>query len=154
MKKFFALVIIMLLFTFGCGSINKNEEIVCKYTTNNIKEGYKLESEYKIYGKNGIATSVKTKEVITSSNQDILDYFEETLKSTYDAANNTYGGYKINIEKENDSVSSNIEIDYSKMDIDAYVKDNTVMKNYVNSKNQLRVKGLINIYESMGATCE
>lgn len=162
MKKYFILMIVTLLFTFGCESVSKtsqgvkkeDDKVTCKFTSNNTKDGYKISSEYNIYKSGSIVKKVVSKEEIESDDESVLDYFLETLNSTYESVNETYGGYDINIEKKDGKVYSQVIIDYTKMDVKAYVSDNTAMKGYVNSNNEMLASGLISIYESMGAVCK
>lgn len=151
--KYFILVI-AIIFVSGCDSNVREVQRTCKLTTNAVAQGYKLESEYVIYGKGDVVNKVSTIETVISDDEEILDYFEETLRTTYDATSETYGGYTIDITNENGKVVSKVTIDYNKMNLEQYVEDNSVMKDYVNSDNKLMVSGLVNLYESLGATCE
>lgn len=143
----------LILLVSGCGN-DKEVMKTCTLTSNNVAQNYKMENEYKIYGKGKVVTKVVTTETITSSNQEILDYLEETVKETYDVNNATYGGYTNKMTNENGKLVSETTVDYSKMDVEKFVKDNSVMKNYVNSKNELLMDGIVAVYEAMGATCE
>ena len=58
------------------------------------------------------------------------------------------------VTNENGKVTSSTTIDYSKMDLDKFVKSNTALSSYVNDKNQLTKDGVISLYESLGAKCE
>ena len=155
MKKYISLMlVIMIMLVCGC---NKNEkEMVkrCTLTSNNIVEGYKLESEYTINIKGDVVTSVTTVETVTSSNEEVLDSFESSLRDTYKTIGNMYGGYKNDIVNSNGKLVSTTTIDYSKMNLKKYVEDNSAMKVYVNSDNELLADGIIVLYESLGATCE
>ena len=157
MKKYVKILIlvVVLLLVSACGKVS-NQEFVkkCKLTTNDASNGYKLESEYKIYGKGDVVEKVETIETITSTNEEILEYFEEYLEETYEEYDKIYGGYTNEVENENGKVVSKTIIDYNIMDVEQYVEDNSGMKNYVNSNNKLLLKGIINIYESLGAVCE
>lgn len=150
--KIISLVFIVVLLS-GCGE-QKEFTKTCTLTSNNPVDGYKLDTEYKIYGKGKIAEKVVTIETVTSDNDEILDYFEKTLKSTYETTNKEYGGYTNKVTNKDGKLVSETTIDYTKMDLEKYVKDNSVMKNYVNSKNELLADGVQKIYEALGATCK
>lgn len=154
MKKFLQGVAIfsVVLLMSGCGSA---KEVVktCTLTTNNTAQDYKLEAEYKVYGKGKIVEKVVTTETVTSSTESILTYFEEYLNNSYKTLNDTYGGYTGKITNKDGKVVSETTIDYSKLDLDKFIKDNSAMKNYVNSDNKILVDGVIELYESLGATC-
>lgn len=144
-----ALVIVLVS---GCGK----KEVVktCTLTQNNTAYGYKLESKYVIYGEGDIAKKVESTETVTTDNTSIQDQFETQLNSTYKSLNDTYGGYTYKVTKGDGKVVSTVTIDYEKLDIEKYVKDNSAMKNYVNKDNKLLVEGIESIYKALGATCE
>ncbi len=143
---------ISILLLSGCGS--KKLTTKCTLDSDQSASGYKLESVYNIYSTNGIVDSVKTKEVVTSKNNTILSYFENILKSQYTKAGKAYGGYTFNVKKEDDKVTSEVTIDYNKMDLSKFVRDNASMKSYVNKSNKITLDGAKKIYESLGATCK
>lgn len=157
MKKILKLIAVLLIITVLCGcGINSEEEKVIKCTGSqkNLANGYEIKSEYNIYAKGDVVKSVRTKETVTSEQESILNYFETTLNSTYEKYNSEYGGYKYEITKDGNIVTADVEIDYSKMDIEKFGNDNTVLKNYMNGNNELTVVGLKTMYKSFGATCE
>lgn len=156
MRKYLKIMLVsaMLLGLTGCGE-NK-EEIVnhCTLNSNNTASGYKLTSEYDVYSVDGEVNKVVTKEVVTSENESILDYFETYLKQTYNTQNETYGGTTNETTNENGAVTSTTTIDYNKMDLEKYLEDNTALSSYVNDNNKLKTDGVLSIYKSMGAICE
>lgn len=153
MKKYFMVLtlIITVFMVSGCGK--KEVMKTCTLTQTNSVQGYKMENEYKIYGTGKVVDKVITTETIISDNDEILDYFEEYVNSTYKTMNDNYGGYEYSIKRDNDKLISKTTIDYNKMNIKKYVEDNSIMKNYANSDNQLLISGITQIYELMGATC-
>lgn len=151
-KVFAALIVVTLL--CGCGAQEKERVIKCTASQNNLANGYEIKSEYNIYAKGDVVKSVKTKETVTSDQESILSYFQTTLNTTYEQYNNEYSGYKYEITKDGNKVTADVEIDYSKMDIEKFGNDNTVLKNYMNGNNELTVVGLKTMYKSFGATCE
>lgn len=155
MKKCFKILSLMIvaLFISGCGS---DKEVIktCTSTSTDSKSGLKLEAVYKVYGKGKVADKVVTTETITTDDEDTLDYYKEYLEDTYEAANKTYGGYTINVTKKDNKVVSETTIDYNKMDLEKFVKDNTVLKNYVDKNNKMLIEGLLSTYKAIGATCE
>ena len=156
MKKCIKIFLVLLLsiVLVGCGA--KNEKVVkkCTLSMDQTANGYKLDSTYTIYATDDSVTSVETEEIVTSDNESIRQYFETTLNETYKTANETYGGYTYNVKNENNKVTSTVTIDYNKMNLNQFVKDNAAMKNYVNKKNKLTLDGVKKIYEDLGATCE
>ena len=154
MKKFAKILVVFMgvILLAGCG--NSKTISKCTLESDQSASGYKLSSEYNIYATGDVVTSVKTTEVVTSDNNTILEYFEKTLKTQYDAANKSYGGYSFDIKKDENKVTSNVTIDYTKMDLSKYVKDNTAMKSYMNKDNKITLKGAKKLSEALGATCE
>lgn len=153
MKKYFkAFTLIgIILIISGCGK--KEVMKTCTLTQTNSTQGYKLENEYKIYGTGKVVDKVVTTETVISDDDEILDYFEEYIDSTYETMNDNYGGYEYTIKKNNNKLIIETTIDYNKMNVKKYVEDNSVMKNYVNSDNKLLISGVTQIYELMGASC-
>ncbi len=151
MKKGIILIPAMVLLLTGCGE--KKGTISCTLSSNDAVNGYKLDAEYTIHYKGDNAEYVESKEVISSDSEDTLATFESSFNSTYNTMNSTYGGYTINITNENGKVTSNIKIDYTKMDLEKLVQDQPAMKLYVKDKKMSK-EGLQATYEAMGATCK
>ncbi len=155
MKKNIKIIsVLSILLLSGCGT---NKEVLvtkCTSSQNNLQANYTLKSEYTIYSQKGVVNKVESIETINSSSEAILDYFDTYLTSTYEQANKVYGGYNNKVTKNDDEVISKTTIDYKSMDMDKYVEDNSAMKNYVNSKNELTLEGIKVAYQSIGATCE
>ncbi len=157
MKKYFKLftLVIALLLLTGCGADDTVKLVkTCRATQTDPTGNYKIESEYKVYGKNDVVEKVETIETVTSNNKDLLDTFEEQINSTYEGLNSTYGGYDYKVTNENGKVVSKTTIDYNKMNLKKFVEDNTSMKEYVNSDSKILVKGIEKIYQALGAVCE
>ena len=155
MKKNIKIIsVLSILLLSGCGT---NKEVLvtkCTSSQNNLQANYTLKSEYTIYSQKVVVNKVESVETINSSSEAILDYFDTYLTSTYEQANKVYGGYNNKVTKNDDEVISKTTIDYKSMDMNKYVEDNSAMKNYVNSKNELTLEGIKVAYQSIGATCE
>ena len=83
-----------------------------------------------------------------------MSYFKEYVESTYKSMNDSYGGYDNKVTVDGNKLVSTTKIDYTKMDMEKFIKDNTAMKSYVNKNNQLKVEGVKKIYEQLGAVCK
>ncbi len=152
MKKYFVvLTLVMLLCLTGCGS--KEGKIKCTLSSKDAVNDYSLKSTYTINYKGDLVETVDTVEEVTSDKSEVLEVFETQLKETYDKMNKTYGGYKFDVVKKDNKVTSTVNINYGKMKMDQLVKDQPSLKNYVKD-NKLKVEGLKAMYKSMGATCE
>lgn len=137
----------------GCGNVEQ-KVTTCNLTQTDNATGYKLVSEYKVYSTGDVVDKVETVETVTSEDEAILDYFEETVNKTYSTQSETYGGYTYKVTNENGKVVSEATIDYSKMDLNKYASDNTAVKNFLNEDNRITVEGVTSIYEALGAVCE
>lgn len=151
--KVLVLVIALVVIT-GCGN-NKEKEVVksCKLNTNDVINGYKLEAEYNIYGKDKVVDKVITVETVISDNDSVLDLFEKTLDKTYSALNEAYGGYTNKLTRKDGKLISETTVDYSFVDLKQYVEYNPILKDFVTSDNKLLISGIEEIYEAMGAVC-
>lgn len=163
MKKFLSILTVstIILTLTACGSKEtvKNDseeksELVKTCTSTATNSDYKMESEYKVYGSGKTVDSVVTTETVTSDDDDILDYLEEYVNETYSSMNETYGGYTYKIDRKDNKLIATTTIDYNKMNLDKYISDNSIMKNYVNSDNKLLIDGIVSLYKSMSATCK
>ena len=150
----FLVVLPIVFLTAGCGAEKKEVVNHCVLTSTSTTQGYSVNSTYDVYSKNNVVSKVVTEEVVESDNESVLSYFEKYLKETYESQNETYGGTTNKVTNENGKVTSSTTIDYSKMDLDKFVKSNTALSSYVNDKNQLTKDGVISLYESLGAKCE
>lgn len=157
MKKVIKLFIVFIgiIFISGCSVNLPNKKIsICTLENDQSKSGYKVSSTYKIYSKNDIVTKVNTEEILTSKNTTIIKYFEDLINKQYKELNNTYGGYTYNIKKDNDKIISTVNIDYSKMNLEKFINDNSAMKAYINKDKKMTLKGIQTMYESLGAKCK
>ncbi len=155
MKKGVKFLVVSLLVVLAAGCGNQKEVVkTCTLTSNQVSQGYKLESTYEIHAKGNLVEKVVTKEVVTTDKEQVISYFKNYLEKTYKTANETYGGYKYSVDTTDNSVTSNVTIDYNKMDLDKFVKDNSSMKSYVNKNNKIKLEGVTSIYEKLGATCK
>lgn len=156
MKNFIKVLVVALctLLLVGCSSKEKNVITTCTLNSDQSASGYTLSSTYKIYSTNNAVTKVETTEIVTSDNETIRDYFVSALENSYKTAEETYGGYTYKVIDEYDKVTSTVTIDYTKMDLNKFIKDNSSMKSYVNKDNKITLEGAKNIYETLGATCK
>lgn len=152
MKKLIFIVPIFILCLTGCSEELESGVINCTLSSNDVVNGYQLNSTYKINYKGDYVESVETEEIVTSDDSAILDYFETTIKDTYDKTSSAYGGYDYSVVNENGKVISIVTIDYNEMNLEQFVTDQPVLKSYVEN-NKMLVSGIKSMYEGMGATC-
>lgn len=149
---FISMIIILLV---GCNNKDTNKEITkkCTLSQNQSSNGYTLDSKYEIHSKNGYVTKVITKETVESESEEVREYFKSTLEDSYKSTNEKYGGYTYSITENDNKVISNVTINYSKMDIEKFIEDNSQMSSYVKN-NKLTLDGIVAIYEALGAICK
>ena len=154
MKKLVFLLPILVILSVGCEKEDTEvKSISCTLSTNDVVNGYQLNSVYKINYVDKYVKSVNTEEIVTSENEDIINTFEETLNNTYQKTNEAYGGYDYKVTKEVGKVTSTVTIDYSKMNLEQFINDQPSLKNY-SKDNKLLLEGIQKMYESLGATCK
>lgn len=156
MSKVLKLLSVLLVVTLlcGCGATKEEKIVKCSLSKKDTINGYELKSDYNITAAGNIVKKVETKEVITSDTASVLDYFETTLNTTYEKFNKEYGGYTFTIKKEENTVVSDVSIDYAKMNLEKLSKDDSGMKAAMNGNNELTLDGIKAMYKSLGATCE
>ena len=115
--------------------------------------GYKVKATYTMYYEGDYVNRVHSLEVVDADSKDVLDYFEKSVKETYKELKSKYSGYSYKVTNDGSTVTSDATIDYSEMDLDAYVKDNSEFGSYVKDGKVLFSK-LKTLYQSMGATCK
>lgn len=154
MKKGLKILFISLfvILISGCGKSNKEVVSTCTLSSNQSSNGYKISSNYEIHSKDGLVNSVTTKETVESDNEQVRFYFKKTLEDSYNTANESYGGYTYNVTEDGNKVISDVTIDYSKMNLEKFVNDNSQMKSYIKN-NRISLDGMKKIYEALGATC-
>lgn len=153
MKKVLRVIVISILMMFLVGCDSK-KEVVKTCTLEKSVSGYSLNSTYKIYATGNEVKKVETEEVVTSDNESVRNYFETQLNNSYSTASKTYGGYTYDVTNKDNKVTSKVTIDYEKMDLDKFIKDNESIKQFLNKKNKITLDGVKSIYSTLGATCE
>ena len=158
MKRLFVLLcILLLLFMSGCKKKVSKEELykVCSTRSNSVESSYRISSKYKIYGKDNYVTKIKKEEIVISDKEEMLDYFKEYLEVSYSSMNEKYGGYKNTISREDNKIISKTTISFSKFNLKDYVKDNEVMKNYVEKDYKITLESMVLFYEEkLAAQCK
>lgn len=139
-------VLLLLILLFGgkttkCSMESKQKE-------------YTINTDYKIKAKGSIVKTVTIKQVIESKNKTVLKNFKKQLEEQYKSNKSAYGGYTYKVSLKGNKVTTNVTIDYNKMDLDKFVKTNVAMKEYVNKDNKLTLDGAKKMYKSTGAKCK
>lgn len=141
--------IIILLFLF---LIFKDHKMKCTFELN--QKNYSMNSKYIITYKNGIVKRVDIIEKVISKDNEVLDRFEKSWKKDYEYQEKMFGGYTYQIKKNKKEVLSSVTIDYKALNIKKFLRINGAMKDYVNSHNQVTIKGIRTMYEKSGFKCK
>ena len=150
-KKYLLLLFFSILLLTGC-----NKEVItkCELTSDQSLNGYNIYTKYDIYSEKELVNKVIIKQKISSKNKTILSHYEKQLNELYKNNNANYGGYSSKIINKDGKITSTTTIDYNKMDLKKYVKDNPAMRKYINNKNQVTLSNMIKMYELTGTKCE
>lgn len=152
-KKLYLLIIAVLIVGTLLFVIIKPKKMVCTSKSDQSKNGYVIENKYVIKAKGKNVTKVEIKEIITSKDKDKLKDFKTQFEDQYSYFKKTYGGYEYKITTKGDTLTTNITIDYKKLDMDKFIENNAAMKQYT-KKNKLTLEGAKKMYEASGATCK
>ena len=149
-KKIIPIFILLIILT-GCKG--KTITTSCTLESDQTPNGYKINSTYSINSTDDIVEKVEIKQNIISDKQDILDSFKENLYKKYESNNKLYGGYSFDSNIKENTLEANITIDYTKIDLDKYSRDNEAIKKYL-TDGKLTKDKLIELYKTSGIKCE
>lgn len=143
------LILVILAIVFIIKNGPYNGKLVCTYDNNT--NTMKTSSKYTMDFKNKHVTNMKTEEIIESEYEDIINNYKDSVQlllEKYKSLN--YYHSKIDVKDKKLTITTTI--DYSKIDMKKYIKqegDKVYIKN-----NKVLVKKLKEIYEKNGATCK
>ena len=132
--------------------INRKQTI-CTNSSDQSKNGYKLDTKYVIKSNWNKVKTVKVTETISYKDKKLLDKFKKQLEKQYSYNKKTYGGYTYKIETNNNQIIGEITIDYKEFDLEYFIENNEAMKEYTKN-NKLTLDGAKKMYEATGAVCK
>lgn len=155
MKKVVSSIIITLFAVVmtGCGKAEE-KTLTCTLHKKDVINGYEINSTYKAQAKDNVVTKVETQEIVTTDTPEMANYFEETLQNTYQKMHQSYGGYEFTVTNKDNKVTSDVTIDYTKLNLEQLAKDDSAIKGILDDKNRMTLDGMKALYEAQGATCE
>ena len=145
-----SIIIVLCLFLTGC----KGKQVITTCSNSNKQINYEISTKYKISSREDIVESVKISQTIKSKDKKVLKDFEKQLNEQYSLNKSLYGGYSYDIKVKGKKISSKVTIDYEKLNMKKFIKDNGAMKDYINKNNKFTLEGAKKLYESTGAKCE
>lgn len=148
-KKLVILIVISLYLT-ACN--NKNGIINCTMSQNEELLGYNITSNYSIIYKDNYVTEVNGQDIIVSDFNDTIEELENELTSGYDELNELYGGHNYNINKEDNKLIIDININFNELKLKEYIEGIPLLTDYYKN-NKLLKDGLILYYEDGGYQC-
>lgn len=155
MKKFLSLLLITVgVFTLaGCESKSNESEkkLTCTNTTT-ITDGVKADLRYEVNYKGDYVTTVKSTEKVISNQESYLEAYKTQVESIYSPYKDVkYYDYDVTIK--DDTMTSVVTIDYSKIDIDKLIEIDSNNSSLIKD-GKVKLADIQAVYESIGATCK
>ena len=133
---------------------SSNKPLICTQTSDQPNLGYKTETTIELFYDGNLAKRVKSTKNIETKDKEKLDGLIGNYASQYDLNNASYGGYSKSSSKSDDTHATFVgEINYEKVDMQKFIKDNPAMGQYTEGA-KLTKDGAKRMYEAAGATCE
>jgi hypothetical protein len=123
--------------------------LLCTYTSEN--DVYKIKSEYRIYYNKGIVNYLKTNEVITSTDTDMLEEYKTSLELVYSNYNGL-DNYSNTISLEDNTLTTITLINYKELDMDKFIEIDSDNKSILEGK-KVSLKKVKSLYKNNGARC-
>ena len=127
----------------------KSGIMLCTYSSKD--DNMIVEMKYEITFKDKMVTSLNAKEVITSSNEKMLEEYKETLDMIYSIYNDLKH-YNIEVLIKDKSLITNALINYKKIDKEEFIKIDPSTENLYKG-NKIPLYKLKNKFKNKGAKC-
>ena len=165
-KKIFILILVCTIFLTACSSkkdetkVESNGEVInissmkhkkCS-RTGNAGSGIDVSLNYDLYYTGDILNILHSEEKVVATNESDLDTYEEAYKKIY----KNYEGlkyYDAKVERGDTSVTSDLTINYDKIDIDALLSIEGEDHNII-EKGKAKVDKWITLAKKFGTKCE
>lgn len=145
---------IIIIFVFMClVGCDKEKSFVCNLDIYNTTQDYSLHAIYKVYYKGNYVKRIVKKDVYSSDNIEMLNYFEQYKNLEYDNLNSIYGGFDFEIKKDETNLTINTNINLNEVNVKKMLIDKYIDSNYIIS-NKLTISGIKYFYKEKGAVCE
>ena len=169
--KFVVTCLVLTLFIVGCSnnSTNSNETPdgidSSKYSTKGLTEhncyrdtdagdDTKVDIQIKLYSDDdGYLKVMKTKETVTSKNEDILKEYKEAYKKVYSAYKDV-DYYENVVEDTTGKVTSTTYINYGKIDMDKIIEIEGVENNVKMTDGKIKLSDWKTFAKKYGTTCK
>lgn len=165
-KKIFILILVCTIFLTACSSkkeetkVESNGEVINTSSmkhkkctrTGNAGTGIDVSLNYDLYYTGDILNILHSEEKVVATNESDLDTYEEAYKKIY----KNYEGlkyYDAKVERGDTSVTSNLTINYDKIDIDALLSIEGEEDNIIEN-GKAKVDKWITLAKKFGTKCE
>ncbi len=165
-KKIFILILVCTIFLTACSSkkeqtkVESNREVVNTSSmkhkkctrTGNAGTGIDVSLNYDLYYTGDILNILHSEEKVVATNESDLDTYEEAYKKIY----KNYEGlkyYDAKVERGDTSVTSDLTINYDKIDIDALLSIEGEEDNIIEN-GKAKVDKWITLAKKFGTKCE
>ena len=165
-KKIFILILVCTIFLTACSSkkektkVESNGEVINTSSmkhkkctrTGNAGTGIDVSLNYDLYYTGDILNILHSEEKVVATNESDLDTYEEAYKKIY----KNYEGlkyYDAKVERGDTSVTSDLTINYDKIDIDALLSIEGEEDNIIEN-GKAKVDKWITLAKKFGTKCE
>lgn len=140
-----------ILFIGLCIILFCDRKVTCTFESK--QDNHVINAKYIIKYKNGYVKKVKINQIVTTDEKSIIDKYNKQFEKQYSSNKKNYGGYDYKITIKDDSISSNVVINYKKFDMNKFIKNNEAMKQYTKD-GKFTIEGAKKMYEASGAICK
>lgn len=150
MKKIIILGVALLILVTGCGT-EKEQKMICTRTSN--MNGVKIDLRYEVTYQGNNVNKVESTEKVESDSKETLNTYKEAVENLYSNFDNIEN-YKYNVIIEGYTLTSTVNIDYTKIDINELLEIDSSVQQLLNDNKKVDLDKITQVYESAGAVCE
>ena len=150
----YLLIIAILLVCVGCqkASVNDKKGVLQCSRTGSI-DGATSQMFYELYYSGDYLTVLHSTEQVISDDQVILDTYEDAYKNIYKSYENLKY-YDAKVIRDNDSVRTDVTINYEKIDIDKLLEIEGEEDNVIGKDGKVKLETWLDFAEPFGVKCE
>lgn len=130
---------------------NKNEIITICRSEQDIKDDAKASLKYEIHSTNDTVSKLISTEIIETDDKEYLKETKSNIEKTYSIYKNIKH-YQYSIKIKDNVLTSTVNIDYSKINIDKLISIDRANENLI-LDGKVSLNYLKNMYESLGNIC-
>ena len=150
MKKIIILGVALLILVTGCGT-EQEQKMICTRTSN--INGVKIDLRYEVTYQGNNVNKVESTEKVESDSKETLNTYKEAVENLYSNFDNIEN-YKYNVIIEGYTLTSTVNIDYTKIDINELLEIDSSVQQLLNDNKKVDLDKITQVYESAGAVCE